>query len=157
MVAHLHLARVDMIVLSEERGGKLSGGNHRLAFRQGSQHAVKVSLLYDFQVFVRSGALGATDAQAGVKDGHATVTEEIFEFLQAVSLVVLVYEPQFVAKEAQTEDAPHVVGKVGVVPFHAPTLGCGWKGAQHQQLGILRKEWLKRMNFNHDEWRVMNE
>jgi hypothetical protein len=71
-----------------------------------------------------------------------------FEFLEPVSLVLLIHEVHLVAEETDAHDAPHVVGEVGVIPFHAPPFGCGREGAQHQELGVGGKKGLERMGLD---------
>ena len=148
MLAEPHLSNVESIVLGKERRSQLSGRHHTAALRQRTEHRVKVGLLHHLQVLVGRRSRGAAYTQAGVEDGNALFAHHRLDGVKTVSLMRLVDEVQLVAKEDQPHDAPHVVGVVGVIPLHAPTLRCRRKGAEHQQLGIRRQEWRKGMRLH---------
>lgn len=145
--AHAHALGVNAIMAREERCGQLSGCHHGLTARQRAEHPVEVSAFYHLQVFVRCGPCGASDAQAGVKQGNTRLGKKTFQLCKAVGLLRLADEMLFVAKVDESEDSPHVIHEIGIIPWHAPSLWRRGKGAEHQQPGIFRHKWLERMGF----------
>jgi hypothetical protein len=57
------------------------------------------------------------------------------------------HEMQFVTKEDEPNNTPHIIGEIGVVEAHGPSLFGRRKGAQHKQTGIFRQKRFKRVQF----------
>src|SRR5574344_2645985 len=63
------------------------------------------------------------------------------------SLILSINQLHFISKEQISEYAPHIILKVGIIPFKAPTFTCWWKCTEHQQFCIARQPRFKRMFF----------
>ena len=134
-----------MEVGGKDLGGKLPCRKHSPTLGQSVEERIKVGWLYDVKVLVGGSALGASHPDSRIVDGHTEGGQEGLQLGQAEGVPGLIDKVHLVAKEMETENAPHIVGVIGIIPIHTPTTGRRGECAKHQQACIDREERLKRM------------
>lgn len=146
--AHLHASGIDAIVSCEERGGQLTGTDDSAQTGEDREKSVEVGGFYHFEILVGGSTFCAPYARAGVVEGDTFLSEKFLECLLLIGLMLPVDEVFSVVEEDQTDDAPHIIGEVRIVPGHAPSFGCRREGAEHQQACFLGEEGFERMDFD---------
>jgi len=76
----------------------------------------------------------------------------VYQAFEAERLVVEVDKVVLVIEEAQADNAPHVVRKVGIEEVHRPPFTRGRKTAQHQHSAMLRQEGWPGMGLCHGSY-----
>lgn len=148
VVAHFHLSCLDAIVFRKNSCCQLAGSHYCSAFRQSTEHAIEIGLLNNFKILVGGCALGTPYSKAGVEQRYACTGKEVFQGLQMVSLVLRIDEVHLVIKKTDAENTPHVVGEVGIIPWHAPTFGRRGECAKHEKFGIGGEKGGERVGFS---------
>ena len=65
-----------------------------------------------------------------------------------MSYALYIHKVELVSKEAQAKYSPHIIGEIGIIEMHRPTL-LGWREtAKHQQTTAFGKKRLKGMTFD---------
>ena len=125
---------------TEGIGGLLSGGDDGVAAGYLVEQTGQVERLDHLEREVRGVAVQSAGHGHGVADGDALFAQKRFDGLAAEALVGRVDKVVLVVEEDKAEDAPHVVGIVGVEKLHRPAFA-GWREtAQQQDAGLWRQE-----------------
>ena len=117
---------------------------------QAAHHRLKVSRLHYHEVLVRRRVLQSADGCGGVVHADALTGKKAFDVVKEECLVLLADEAHLVLEEADAEDAPHVVGEVGIIEVHRPAFLSRREAAEHQQTASFWKERRERMALH---WR----
>ena len=111
--------------VADDLGGFLASGYNCVAMWYLLQQCGDIGRCYYFQEGIGGVVFQAYDFCCGIVEGQTFLDAE-FAYIGLIETFFFDYaESVFIIEMDQTHDAPEVVDPVGVIEWHAPTVGLG--------------------------------
>lgn len=132
---------MDAETLAYQFGRLLSGRDDGFALWMVAEQLWNVGRPDDEQIFVGSRILGSDDGCRRIVNTYFLRGQKLFDSFFPIGFLSFVDKFEFVVEKTQSENAPHIIGVVGVKELHAPSVTSRWETAEHEQLHV---RWCER-------------